>query len=106
MEPRNYRNQFHRDYWPPEAMLPALARLTDESWGNDVCPSFRTNDGQFVLWVDAEEPEDREIPGTFRFSATTDEGKTVVFMSDSIDDTIRWIDKFAGDGLTNDNGGR
>lgn len=37
--------------------------LTDKSWHNDVCPSFyiRTRDQYLVLWVDFEDPDQREF---------------------------------------------
>lgn len=60
---RTFRNQFSPGYLPD-----ALAKLVDDellidtSWGNNVSPSFEFA-GKFNLWVDHDDPEQREIGG-------------------------------------------
>src|SRR5262245_26349217 len=62
-----------REEFGPEVAVPAdlLNYLlgngwTDTSWHNNVCPSFQR--GAWWLWVDCENPADREFPQAPRFS--------------------------------------
>jgi hypothetical protein len=49
------------------ATLPAIpADWTDESWHNDECPKFASPSG-FVVFIDAEDPDDRAYDGDSRF---------------------------------------
>jgi hypothetical protein len=67
--------------WKVPAEIDALVEsgyLNDASWHNDVLPHFtrQTTDGSgtYNLWVDAEDPEDREnVRAEFRFCLTVEE---------------------------------
>lgn len=41
----------------------------DISYGNDTCPSFEVVGKRLVVWVDAADPDKREVPGK-RFGIT------------------------------------
>lgn len=64
MSERNWLNQFGADYDVPAIITSAL---NDQSWGNDMCPSFGLTDPQVTLWVDHPLPAAREIQGNGRF---------------------------------------
>ncbi len=63
---RTYANPVPEGYSVPQAVrdLVAGGLLTDNSWGNDVCPSFAIN-GQddFLLWCDHPNLDERELHG-------------------------------------------
>jgi hypothetical protein len=67
---RTWQNQFPADFKPPDQILHWVASQTlfiDSSWGNDVCPSFTAaladiaTDACVRLWVDHEDPNQREV---------------------------------------------
>jgi len=66
----DWKKEFPDEYRPPDvvqAMVRAGA-LTDESWHNDVSPSFGAgpeleNQPYVKMWVDCEDPELRELGG-------------------------------------------
>ncbi|WP_108944603.1 hypothetical protein [Shewanella halifaxensis] len=81
--------------------------LMDKSWHNDISPSFyfRTPTGFMVLWVDYEDPEQREDSEQDRYVVMTavnsgtdespeihhDEESSVIFSSNDIGDTISFF---------------
>lgn len=57
----------------PETMPVIPPAWTDESWHNDVCPSFRTPNGLRV-WVDYADPDMRESASSeARFNVVDDQ---------------------------------
>ena len=56
----------------PVVDMPQLGQeWTDESWHNDVSPSFSTKletGNSIVLWVNYAEPDKREVPGSSRYT--------------------------------------
>ncbi len=84
------------------------AGYEDESWRNDVCPKFakplthhgRPDGRQMIIWVDAKNESDREVPDDFRFCVQVSyecETVAVICSTDSIDDALReaeeWIER-------------
>ncbi|MCL1096169.1 MULTISPECIES: hypothetical protein [Shewanella] len=81
--------------------------LVDKSWHNDVSPSFyfTTPAGFMVLWVDYEDPKQREDTEQDRYVVMTavnsgtdeypeihhDEESTVVFSSNQIDSSVAYL---------------
>ena len=81
--------------------------LIDKSWHNDVSPSFyfKTSTGYMVLWVDYEDPEQRENSEQERYILMTainsgteqspeihhDEDSSVIFSSNHIDSCIDFL---------------
>lgn len=64
-----YREAFP-DY--DAATMPDVPKTwTDISWRNDACPSFKTWNGA-IVFVDYEDPNDREFPDCKRFSVHVD----------------------------------
>ena len=65
-------NEFPAEFAPPEQLLNLcdVGVLVDDSWGNDVCPSFLgIVGGSFVrVWADHPEEDEREIFSGFRFN--------------------------------------
>lgn len=60
--------------------LPRIPRgFIDESWGVEQCPSFRNEDLGLALFVDFENPDDREFPDSQRYTlhSTADDGHVV-----------------------------
>ena len=63
-----YQTEFS-DY--PVADMPAIpADFVDNSWHNDVCPSFVSNDLWMTIWVDYLDPAMRETAYEHRFRLT------------------------------------
>src|SRR5262249_12476821 len=76
MSKRTFSNQFPADYAVPSeiAALAQSGKITDTSWGDDVCPSFNlTEDGGIRLWVGHPDPARREIKGKRFIIALYDE---------------------------------
>ena len=81
--------------------------LVDKSWHNDVSPSFylKAPTGFMVLWVDHEDPEQREDSEQDRYVVMTavnsgtdeypeihhDEDSTAVFSSNQIDSSVAYL---------------
>lgn len=66
---RTYSNQFDLDKYP--CTIPAFllkAPWEDTSWGNDACPSFTHNELHLAVYVDFDDPEDREWESGSKFS--------------------------------------
>lgn len=53
-----HRRNFSKTYWMPRRLVQAFLQhdFRDSSWGRDVCPSFSSNDGRFVVWCDGKAP--------------------------------------------------
>jgi hypothetical protein len=83
-----YRSEFPDDYAPSPETLAALsaAGFADDSWGNDVCPSFRR--GSVVVWTDHPEPACREMSTADAFLVTVDDEDAPLYSGDSIADAI------------------
>jgi hypothetical protein len=96
---RTYVNQFPAEYDVPDI----FARLKDQSWGNDVCPTFTlTTDEQglsTVLWVEHPLPSCREGFGK-RFNVTREDENgdhfTRLFESDDLQETVAYIQAVYG----------
>jgi hypothetical protein len=88
------------DEFGPEFLVPPIVgesagEFADQSWGNDICPSFdcgETKDGQTIsLWCDHPNPEEREMPEWKRFRVVVDDGKGLVedvFETDDINEAV------------------
>ncbi len=59
----NYRTEFPD--FPPEDMPNFPIDMTDCSWGNDNCPSFRHRHAR--VWIDYVDPAKREWPQMERY---------------------------------------
>ena len=67
------------------ASLPSIPEgFVDASWHNDMCPSFVNEAANLRLWVDYENPADREDPSLPRFMLCTAE-------IDTLDDSFEII---------------
>ena len=68
---RTYLTEFPADYAPPAELLELLlaAGWTDESYGNDACPSFERKG--WKLWTDNPDSEGRDTPTLERFCLVT-----------------------------------
>lgn len=64
--PMSYRTQFPRELWPTDLQIPSTWR--DDSYGNDVCPSFLAADGALKIYVDHVDVERRELGNVPRFT--------------------------------------
>lgn len=78
--------------------LPTL--LVDNSYGNDVCPSFyfKIHDEYYLLWIDYEDKEQREDPDAYRYivvkAINEGDDKYLDIYSDSrMDDLLQTDDK-------------
>lgn len=89
----DYRREFSRDFILPRVVLDALesGELLDQSWHNDICPSFShrdldpTDDYDLRLWVDHAEPDQREYgPDTYRYLVTELISHQLLFATDDI----------------------
>jgi hypothetical protein len=75
-----WQDEFGKEFEPPREILELvrIGKLIDQSWHNDVCPSFSPAwdpSGEEVrLWSDAIKPEDRECQGFDRFGVTLYDG--------------------------------
>lgn len=58
----SYKTEFGPDF-DLGFNLSDYPQLTDKSWHNDVCPSFTFKAGSqhLILWVDYENPDEREL---------------------------------------------
>lgn len=58
--------------WTAPAEVTALPEgFSDSSWSQDVCPSVSTADGRVRIWIDYENPADRDLgPESPRFSVS------------------------------------
>ncbi len=97
---RKYHNQFPKDFHEiPKEILDRVASgdLTDSSWGNDVCPSFKTPDEYLTLWVDHPNPERRELEGKrFAISREDADGNAEeLATSDSVEEILAKLDELA-----------
>jgi len=73
-----YKTEFPAEYWPTDSEVAALLAcgFVDTSWHNNVAPSFAKSldnqplgDGSDVeIYIDAANPELREIPNAKRFT--------------------------------------
>jgi hypothetical protein len=98
-EARTYKSQFPAEYDVP-AVFDALK---DNSWGNDVCPTFTlASDDKGLetwLWVEHPLPSCREGFGK-RFNITREDENgdhfTRLFESDSLEETVAFIQKNYG----------
>jgi len=64
----------YRDEFPDfDYDIPAIPGFTDESWHNDVCPSFSALGGKLTLWCDYADPTRRENEGGKRFTLVAGE---------------------------------
>ena len=85
-----WSEEFHHSFAPPDEVLALVASgaLDDDSWGNDVSPSFRTSSR--VLWCDHPDPQRREWTEQARFHvfALDDKGEalydTPLYEGDSV----------------------
>lgn len=68
----------------PATMPQIPAGFKDQSWCNDVCPSFYSAGLDLSLWVDFADPDQRELPNEPRFAvaACGDPNDHVFFNSD------------------------
>lgn len=70
--------EFGKDYAPPKEILELvkMGKLTDDSWGNDICPSFSRmeNEVRFVLWVHPEDVNQREHKSLPRYQIYREPG--------------------------------
>lgn len=89
---RNHSNQFRG--WTAGFAIPVNWR--DESWGNDVCPSFVVSG--LKVWVDFEDPEDRELGSDvprFAFYALDGYGEQVgagpLFECETFEEAARFL---------------
>src|SRR5258708_476606 len=95
---RRYHNQFPKDFHDiPKEILDRVRdnALTDSSWGNDVCPSFKTPDEYLTLWVDHSIPERRELEGK-RFAISReneDDNAEQLAESDSVEEILSVLDE-------------
>jgi hypothetical protein len=62
---RTFDNQFPKEWAPEPALLAWLQThgWKDTSWGNDMCPSFESPDGQYRLWIDHVLLDSRDMMG-------------------------------------------
>ena len=88
---RTYQNQF-----PTFGELPIdfeSLGFTDDSWGNDTCPSFARND--FKVWVEFENMDDRESGGErFCFVRSNEDGEPdweTIHCRESVADALAFI---------------
>lgn len=49
------------------------ACMAPSHWRNDLCPSWRSPDGEIVLWIDYPSAADREFPSSARYVIAGDE---------------------------------
>lgn len=78
--------------------LPIL--LVDNSYGNDVCPSFyfKIHDEYYLLWIDYEDKEQREDPNVFRYTVEkaineSDDKHPEIYSDSRIGDLLQTDDK-------------
>jgi len=95
---RKYYNQFPKDFHDiPKEILDRVRDndLTDSSWGNDVCPSFKTPDEYLTLWVDHAIAERRELHGKrFAISREDQDGNGEQLAdSDSVEEILSILDE-------------
>jgi hypothetical protein len=74
---RTYKTEFKEADWPDAAMVAWLESkgLIDESWGNDVCPSWSLYEGGarvFQVFVQPADPARREPEDCRRFFVLED----------------------------------
>lgn len=74
----SWKKEFGPEFHPEPAMLSHFARhsdVVDTSWHNDTCPSFelpgRTPDETVRIWINPENPENREYPDMPRYGVVT-----------------------------------
>ncbi len=67
---RTYFNQFDLEKCPCSIPTFILENWADMSWGNEVCPHFDNSDLQLTLWVDFDNPEDREWDTGYKYTVT------------------------------------
>lgn len=94
-----WRDEFGAEYAPPAEVLALCesGELFDQSWHNDVCPSFThrdiPHDGVAVdlrLWCDAPDPDQRENgPSWPRFSVCEHISQTTYYAGDDIAEALR-----------------
>jgi hypothetical protein len=77
------------------ATLPAIpVHWADESWHNDTCPCWATENGLRVF-VDFADPADREVSETTRFSVhTADDSMEVVHEGDDWSAVLAFVEAF------------
>ena len=73
------------------ATLPAIPEgWVDTSWRHDVCPSWQSNGYQ--IFVNFENPDDREYSGGERFLASDITTNEVYLMTDDWNEVLTFVD--------------
>jgi hypothetical protein len=88
-KPMSYKTEFP-DFHPDN--LPAIpSNWVDQSWHNDVCPSWSV--GSFRVWVDFALPQDRDFEEIERFRVTDEEISEILFASDDWQSVLDFVEK-------------
>ena len=70
----NWKEEFDESYEVPEIISEALL---DQSWHNNICPSFSNDDDEITLWCEHPDFDQREMQEDYRYSVSVwyDDGR-------------------------------
>lgn len=95
-----WMNEFGRDFQVPQEIenLANAGELYDQSWHNDICPSFtkKVDGGQLRLWVGHPDPSSREMASErFVLQLENQEGEWIkdLISTDNVNEVVYMITK-------------